>query len=127
MWALIIDSKVCELTDIDPIDRFHPSLQWVPGNAGIKTGWTFDGDFHPPATPTNEQLAADLMIQRDQLMAAAQLQILPLQFAIDSKQATPDEKNLLGQWKQYCIDLSRITAQPNFPQTVSWPELPTSI
>jgi hypothetical protein len=39
MWALIIDGTVRETTDIDPIGRFHESLEWVTCTEEIKEGW----------------------------------------------------------------------------------------
>lgn len=42
MWALIQNDAVIELTDIDPKNRFHPSVLWVPvGESGAQVGWAY--------------------------------------------------------------------------------------
>ncbi|WP_216891442.1 DUF4376 domain-containing protein [Pseudomonas putida] len=43
MWALVINSKVQETTDIDPVGRYHPSLQWFACGEEVQSGWTYDG------------------------------------------------------------------------------------
>lgn len=43
MWALIVDGMVWEITEIDPADRFHPSLVWVECDGSVKPGDLYDG------------------------------------------------------------------------------------
>lgn len=53
MWARIENNAVMELTDIDPTDRFHPSLIWVECPADIQQGYTYsNGEFTPPQETT---------------------------------------------------------------------------
>ncbi|KEA54153.1 phage domain protein [Mangrovibacter sp. MFB070] len=48
-WARIENNEVVELTDIDPTERFHPSLIWVECPAEVLQGYTYDGtEFHAP-------------------------------------------------------------------------------
>src|ERR1700754_616778 len=42
-WALIVDGRVYELTDIDPTDRFAPDLVWVKCGASVGQGFKYDG------------------------------------------------------------------------------------
>jgi len=48
MWARIENYTVMELTDIDPTDRFHPSLIWVVCPVETAQGMIYaDGKFLP--------------------------------------------------------------------------------
>ncbi|TRO41718.1 hypothetical protein EQ832_01505 [Pseudomonas sp. ALS1131] len=64
MWARIENGTVAELTDIDPVGRYHAALVWVPCGTEVLPGWTFDGASFgvavqaPPAPPTREQVEA---------------------------------------------------------------------
>lgn len=53
MWALIINETVVEITKIDPNNRFHPLMQWVPCPESTQQGDGFkDGAFQPlPPSP----------------------------------------------------------------------------
>jgi hypothetical protein len=44
MWARIDNFLVEEITEIDPSERFHPSIQWVECSIDTQTGWHFDGE-----------------------------------------------------------------------------------
>lgn len=43
-WARIENSTVMEITDIDPVGRFHPSLIWVECPEEVGQHWTYDGN-----------------------------------------------------------------------------------
>ncbi|MFL1515319.1 DUF4376 domain-containing protein [Pseudomonas prosekii] len=62
MWARIEDAAVAEVTDIDPQDRFHPSLIWVPCPHHVVSGMDYvNGTFTlPPKAPIDHaaQIAA---------------------------------------------------------------------
>lgn len=44
MWALIIDGTVREITEIDPVGRFHPSLEWIACASTVVPGDRYVGD-----------------------------------------------------------------------------------
>jgi hypothetical protein len=49
IWALIVNSMVAELTDIDPDGRFHPSFIWVDAPETAAVGDMYvDGVFTAP-------------------------------------------------------------------------------
>ena len=50
-WALIIDGRVTEITEIDPAGRFHPSLVWVECGPEVESGWQYDGEAFSPPEP----------------------------------------------------------------------------
>lgn len=53
MWALIINGKVREITDIDPEGRFHPDLEWIPCDDSVKEHMLYsEGEFSE--APTDE-------------------------------------------------------------------------
>ncbi|WDZ97996.1 tail fiber assembly protein [Herbaspirillum sp. WKF16] len=74
--------------------------------------------------PTSEQLAAQALLQRATLLAAAANAIAPLQDAVDLEIATDAEKAELTAWKQYRVALSRIGQQATYPMDIDWPEAP---
>lgn len=53
LWALLQDAVVLEITDIDPVGRFHPDFEWVHANTDVLPGDIYnDGEFSRPA-PTS--------------------------------------------------------------------------
>jgi hypothetical protein len=44
MWALIVNGRVHEITDVDPDGRFAPDLTWVPCDSSVREGWVYDGE-----------------------------------------------------------------------------------
>lgn len=109
-------------------ERFHPdfvaALVAVPAGVAVAPGDSYDGiSFGPPPQPP-APTAADILAQRDLLLAEATLRIAPLQDAVDLDEATAAEVALLKKWKQYRVSLSRIEQQAGFPANVSWPTQP---
>lgn len=51
MWARIENGTVAEITEIDPVGRFHPSLHWEPCGPEVLTGWVHNS--HGFAAPVN--------------------------------------------------------------------------
>lgn len=50
LWALIVDGRVHEITDIDPADRFTPDLDWRACAGDVNVGWVVVEDtIVPPA------------------------------------------------------------------------------
>ena len=43
-WSRIENNAVMETTDIDPTDRFHPSLVWVECPDYVQPGYLYDGN-----------------------------------------------------------------------------------
>lgn len=76
----------------------------------------------PPAT--DEQLSARAGAERDRLLSEAALRIAPLQDAVDLGDATPSDEAGLLVWKQYRVDVNRITRQAGYPQSIDWPVKP---
>jgi hypothetical protein len=115
-----------------PIEaRFHPdfvaTLVPVPDDVTVAPGDSFDGtNFGPPPPPpvAPPPTAAEVLVQRDALLALATVRIAPLQDAVDLDEATPAEVAALKAWKQYRVLLNRIEQQSSFPTTVDWPKAP---
>lgn len=141
LWALLVDGRVSELTDIDPFERFPPELIWYECPEGTQVGDTYnDGVFAPyvPPPPTPEEILAtqSQKLQRFTQLAAAQKSALTnrvgtLQDAVDLEMATPEEESELPlrqaqllAWKKYAILLGRVTTQEGWPPNPVWPEQP---
>lgn len=69
--------------------------------------------------------AAQILRQRDQALAEANFRISPLQYAVDLNIAGVAEIAKLEAWKRYAVQLIRLEAQPQFPETFYWPAQPT--
>lgn len=112
----------------------------LTGSAGI--GWSYaTGIFSPPPVvpPTDEQLIAintSTLQQLTQLATAQKValtnRIGTLNDAIDLDMATPAEvaelpvrTAQLKAWKTYAVLLGRVTTQPGWALTVTWPVQPT--
>ena len=74
--------------------------------------------------PTDSELKASALSERDALLAVAAIRIAPLQDAVDLEVATAAEVKTLKKWKQYRVDLNRISEMPGFPADFDWPKLP---
>lgn len=71
MWARIENGAVAELTDMDPAERFHSDLQWVPCGAQVASGWLYaGGQFSEPLQPP-EPSATELCALVDEAADAA--------------------------------------------------------
>lgn len=75
--------------------------------------------------PTPEQVLNEAMARRDELLGIATLHIAPLQDAVDLDDASLEEAAALKRWKQYRIAVNRVSAQTDFPSTITWPVQPT--
>ncbi|MGE8411914.1 MAG: tail fiber assembly protein [Pseudomonas sp.] len=75
--------------------------------------------------PSLSELLAQARAKRDELLRIATLRIDPLQDAVERKKATAAEAELLGQWKDYRIELNRIDQQGEFPISINWPAAPS--
>ncbi|WP_321354510.1 tail fiber assembly protein [Pseudomonas extremaustralis] len=73
---------------------------------------------------TNDQILAAAIDKADQLLSLAAIRIAPLQDAVDLKKPDADT-SLLNNWKQYRIDVSRVTTQSGFPSEIIWPVEPS--
>lgn len=63
MWARIENGTVAEITDIDPVGRFHPSLRWEACSSEVAPGWSYEGEvFAPPVAvrPTSDDLCSEI-------------------------------------------------------------------
>lgn len=122
--------------------------EWAPPEGYIAVasdvaspGWTYvNGEFiEPPVIPpTPEEILArqSAFLQGYTQLAASQKTALTNRIgtildAIDLEMATPEEEAelpvrqaQLTAWKKYAVLLGRVTAQPDWPETVVWPAQP---
>lgn len=76
------------------------------------------------SAPTLDELRVSAHARRDSLLATAALRIAPLQYAADLNLATDAEASSLIDWKQYSVDVNRVSDQAGFPVTLDWPAPP---
>jgi len=71
MWARIENGTVAELADIDPVGRYHPSLNWIACSLDVKPGWLYDGvTFSQPEHEPHVVTSADVDAERDRRISA---------------------------------------------------------
>lgn len=117
-WALIIDGRVAEITDIDPADRFHPDLEFRPCPDDVQVGYLFfDGTFSPaPEQKIDDVVRAEqVRAQRNDLISQTDWVIL---------RATELGQPVPGEWLKYRTALRDISAQSGFPDSIVWPTKP---
>lgn len=101
MWTRIQNVAVIEITDIDPTNRYHPSIpmEACPSETGV--GWNYEGEIFSPLPPEPiEELAyekrREINATHDEAFAAG----MPFTFHDGSEdviQTRPEDKsNLLG-------------------------------
>lgn len=77
-------------------------------------------DAHLNLPIPKEQLIAEAEQQKQSLLAEANKAIAPLQYAVDIKMETDEEKAQLTAWKQYCVLLNRIDT--SLAPDIDWPQ-----
>lgn len=106
---------------IDLSDFFEVSFelfQKIGPDSKIENGEVVAGNIQK--TQTSEK---ELTIIKSAKMSSAQLQVNPLQYAVDLSIATDDEVTKLKDWKTYLVELNRVdTTQEN----IEWPSEPIS-
>lgn len=107
-------------------ERFHPDVlaTLVACPESVQVGDSYDGATFGPPPGAPPPTAAEVLAQRDSLLALAALRIAPLQDAVDLDEATAAEVALLKAWKQYRVALNRIESSAGFPGAVVWPKEP---
>jgi hypothetical protein len=114
-YAIIKDGKVANIAVADP--EYAQSQGWVECSSGVDIGWVFDGNTLLPPPPDTEGEAAKVRAQRDQLLIASDINVLPDRWnsmTVEQQQA----------WSTYRQALRDITAQAGFPWDVQWPTQP---
>lgn len=66
MWARLDSGKVVELTDIDPVGRFHHALVWVACDVGVRQGDVLSGGVNYDA-----QILLDARLKKQNEIDAA--------------------------------------------------------
>lgn len=77
----------------------------------------------PPPTPA--VLAVAARSRRDGELLAVSARLSVLGYAVELQLATPAELEEANLLKYYSVLLSRIEAQPGFPEAIEWPNLET--
>lgn len=131
MWALVFDSRVTDLTDIDPEGRFHPDFKWYPCPEDTQRGWVaenVDGilEFHqyvPPPPTAEEIVSINRNAQNLKLSVAAQ-SMAPVLVSLNLGDSTDEEVIIARQWQAYYRDLKLVDLTIINPD---WPTPPISI
>ncbi|WP_447921053.1 hypothetical protein [Achromobacter aegrifaciens] len=89
VWALIQGGVVVEITDVDPMGRFHPDFMWVAASGEVMVGDTFiDGDFfrpEPSPQPVKTRYTVREFVRRfsmDEQLAVRQAQLTDMEVGL---------------------------------------------
>ncbi|NUT73517.1 hypothetical protein HNO86_00530 [Pseudomonas sp. C1C7] len=135
-YARIYDGHVVEIfsTDGNIAEMFHSSFVWVDvseeeispeyGWVAVENdgGWDFSEYVTPP--PTDAQLKAEVLAQRDAYIMAANEATMGMADAYIAGILNEADTARFKLFAAYKLSLSKITQQPGFPATISWPEMP---
>ena len=141
-YAIIQDGVVSQIyaTDGDITTELHPSIIAI-SLTGItpspQAGWAADlvegaWRFSPPSIPqpSNEELAVSARMLRDKyLRSIYDPGILMAQRALrlaSSQEEISYAEGKISELDAYAEALQNIPQQPGFPQTIIWPEAPTT-
>lgn len=73
MWAHVVNGLVADVTNVDPSDRYHPDLVWLPCSEDTKPGWLFEqGKFQFDSQLHHADLIAMQRIWRDARLQATE-------------------------------------------------------
>lgn len=71
MWARIENGTVAEITEIDPVGRFHPSLEWAECGTDVLPGWAYDGQSFVEPHPVSDPVLTRKQVESARLCAYA--------------------------------------------------------
>lgn len=115
-YAIIEGGKVVNIAVATP--EVAAERGWIECPDGVGIGWTFDGTNEPlPPPPDTEGEAARVRAERDQLLQASDVMVLPDRWAL----MTAEQQ---AAWAAYRQQLRDITDQDGFPWSVEWPTQP---
>ncbi|WMD23110.1 tail fiber assembly protein [Achromobacter seleniivolatilans] len=105
--------------DIPPPEALRQDKRYL-----FQDGGWLEEDAPQLAGPDGQQLKDAALAQRDNLLQYATLRMAPLLDAIELEMATEEERATLIAWRQHRIQLNRIELQPDFPESIAWPQPP---
>lgn len=137
-YAYVQDGAVFELisTDLDINELFHPDfissmIDVTALNAQPLVGWIAtksDGewDFSAPVppVPTDDELKAVALAQRDLLLAAANESTAGMADAFIAGLLSDVDIAAFKSFAAYKLALNKIDKQPGYPQAIDWPGFP---
>ncbi|WP_290604218.1 tail fiber assembly protein [Arsenophonus sp. ENCA] len=113
---------VIDVSVFFPINRSVVELTAVPEAVDIDGNWIFDGKKVTLRILSHEEEMAKVERKKMLLMAQANEAMTPLQYALELKRATEEEKAMLTAWKHYLVDLMRIDIRT--APCINWPATP---
>jgi hypothetical protein len=138
IYARLFDGLVYETfeTDLDISELFHPEMTWVevtdtnhipePGWSAteVKGQWTF---AEPQIRqPTDLELKAAALAQRDALLAAANESTAGMADAYIAGLLNEEDEAKFKAYAAYKLKLNKIDTQAGYPAKISWPASPAS-
>jgi hypothetical protein len=121
-------------TDGDITEMFHPDMLWVDvtsvsplpaeGWAAVEADgvWSFTAPI--PPVPTDAELKAAALAQRDALLAQANEATAGMADAYLADLLSDAERAMFKAYAIYKLALNKIDKQPGYPSTINWPTSP---
>lgn len=130
-WALVVDGRVNEITDIDPTYRYPIDWKWYPCEDDVVFGWVaeeVDGvmtfrPYVPPPLTESQIFDQNKGAQNWRLSVAAEA-MAPVLLSLQLGDSTDEETVIAKQWQTYyrelkAVDLTQLEpVWPTPPETV---------
>lgn len=136
-YARLENNEVREIVEVDGdvYDVYPRTLEFVQfdGRKTVEQYYIYDpetGEFSPPPPPpgpTQDQIIAEVLAQRDSMMQYASIRIAALSDIIEGygdEPATEEDERLYKAWRTYRATLQKLTSQAGYPNNVVWPTEP---
>jgi hypothetical protein len=84
MWARIKNGVVAEITDADPVGRFHPLLEWVTCGTDVLEGWLHSGGVFSEPLPVAAPVPSVVTMRQARLALLGAVMLADVELAIDA-------------------------------------------
>lgn len=125
MWARIEHGTVAEITEIDPVGRFHPAMEWLACDGSVGPGDSYvDGIFVPAS---NESSATAEREWRDAEVSETDWLMNRHRDELDMLRDTTLTTEQFSELLSYRQALRDWPQTESFPDSAQRPEPPTWI
>ncbi|WP_079229385.1 phage tail assembly chaperone [Pseudomonas putida] len=128
MWARIANGQVMEVTDINPVDRYHSDLVWEKCTLETMPGWqVVEGGYVPPSVTAESESNLALRMWRDYQLQSGEWLVMRHRDELAMNISTSLTSQQYTELLTYRQSLRDWPASSMFPDSSSKPEPPVWI